>query len=294
MFVRLLGRKLSLVLIGCMASATAVPSLEAQSPYSFGGDAAFVSKYIWRGQRLTNDWSMQPSMTFGASGFSFNVWGNMDLAAVNEGDSLFIRENPLAPAGDHSGLKGHFSEVDYTFSFAHSFEQMSVDVGTIFYTFPDRSAALPATTELYFGVTAAAVPLAPSATLYVDVDETSAIGGSTGVYFLLGAGHSIALPNNTFSALDLSTSLSFVNSGFGDFYYGSSNGGAHDFNVTVSLPIALTESVSASGFVSYSALLGDFRDSQFLDRRTVFLGTSGSPRGLADTVYGGVSLSVGF
>ena len=202
-----------------------------------------MSKYIWRGQRLTNDWSMQPSMTFGASGFSFNVWGNMDLAAVNEGDSLFIRENPLAPAGDHSGLKGHFSEIDYTFSFAYSFEQMSVDVGTIFYTFPDRSAALP---------------------------------------------------NNTFSALDLSTSLSFVNSGFGDFYYGSSNGGAHDFNVTVSLPIALTESVSANGFVSYSALLGDFRDSQFLDPGTVFLGTSGSPRGLADTVYGGVSLSVGF
>jgi hypothetical protein len=29
------------------------------SIYSFSGDAAVVSKYVWRGQRLTNDWSLQ-------------------------------------------------------------------------------------------------------------------------------------------------------------------------------------------------------------------------------------------
>lgn len=286
-------RGISLLLVlGCCLSATLAQ--DDDSIYSFGGDAAFVSKYIWRGQRLTNDWSMQPSMTFGASGFSFNVWGNMDLTAVNEGDSLFLPQNPLAPVGDHSGLKGKFSEVDYTFSFAHSFEQMSVDVGTIFYTFPERSASLASTAEIYFGVTADNVALAPSATLYIDVDETSASGGSAGIYFLLGAGHSIPFTNDTFSALDLSASLSFVNSGFGDFYYGSSDAGAHDFNFTASLPITITDSVSASAFVSYSTLLGDFQDFQFLDPRDVFLGTSGTPSSLADTVVGGLTLSVGF
>ena len=98
-------RGISLVLVlGCCLSATLAQ--DDDSIYSFGGDAAFVSKYIWRGQRLTNDWSMQPSMTFGASGFSFNVWGNMDMTAVNEGDSLFLQENPLAPLGDHSDFEG--------------------------------------------------------------------------------------------------------------------------------------------------------------------------------------------
>ena len=286
-------RGISLVLVlGCCLSATLAQ--DDDSIYSFGGDAAFVSKYIWRGQRLTNDWSMQPSMTFGASGFSFNVWGNMDMTAVNEGDSLFLQENPLAPLGDHSGLKGKFSEVDYTFSFAHSFDQVSIDTGTIFYTFPERSASLPATTEIYFGVTADNVALAPSATIYIDVDETSADSGDTGVYILLSAGHSFALAHNTFSALDVSTSLSFVNGGFGSFYYGDSQAGAHDFNFTASLPITITDEVSASAFLSYSTLIGNFQDFQFLDPRDVFLGTSGTPSSLADTVWGGFTLSVGF
>ena len=41
-----------------------------------------VSKYVGRGQRLTNDWSFQPSMTLGVEGFSFNAWGSMDLPSV--------------------------------------------------------------------------------------------------------------------------------------------------------------------------------------------------------------------
>ena len=261
--------------------------------YSFSGDSAMVSKYIWRGQRLTNDWSLQPSVTLGIGGFSLNVWGTVDLTAVNEGDSLFLPQNPLAPPGDHNGLRGKFSEVDYTFSYAQSFEKVSIDVGTIFYAFPERSASLPATAELYWGVTLDAVPLAPSATLYVDVDETGD-AGSTGVYFLLGAGHSFSFPHNVFPGLDLSGSLAFVNGGFGEFYYGASEAGAHDANFTISLPITLGESWSASGFLSYSALLGDFRDYQFQDPREVLRGTAGSPASFADTVWGGFTLSLAF
>ncbi len=262
--------------------------------YSFGADVTPVSKYVWRGQRLTNDWSLQPGMTVGIGGFSFNAWGNVDLAAVNEGDSLFIPENPDAPSGDHSGLKGKFSEVDYTFSFAHSFEAVSLDVGTITYTFPDRGASLPSTTEIYGGVSFDTVPLAPSVTIYVDVDETSKDGGTTGVYFLVAAGHSFALPHPVVSALDLSTWLGFANSGFGEFFYGASESGAHDFNFTVSLPLTLGEHWSVTPFVAFSALLGGFRDHQFLDPRKVYLGTAGSPSDSANTVTGGLTLSLGF
>ena len=281
---------LNLLLAGGLLLTAVTLDAKAQPSYSFSGDAALVSKYIWRGQRLTNDWSLQPSMTTGIGGFSFNVWGNMDLTAVNEGDALFLPQNPTTP-GD-AGLKGKFSEVDYTFSYAHSFEEVSVDVGTIFYAFPERSASLATTTEIY-GSLSLDVPLAPSATLYLDVDETGASGDS-GMYFLLAAGHSVPFNHEVFTGLDLSASLAFVNGGFSQFYYGADKAGAHDVNLTVSLPVTLGENVSASIFLSYSGLIGDFQDYQFTDPRQTLLGTPQTPSDLANTVWGGLALSLGF
>ena len=56
-----------------VVTACLIPVLPAHdsddSPFSFSGDGALVSKYIWRGQRLTDDWSLQPSMTMGIGGF---------------------------------------------------------------------------------------------------------------------------------------------------------------------------------------------------------------------------------
>ena len=37
--------------------------------YSLGSDLGVVSKYIWRGQNLTNDLSLQPSVTLAVAGF---------------------------------------------------------------------------------------------------------------------------------------------------------------------------------------------------------------------------------
>ena len=277
-----------------LGSLSIVPAAPAQdSIYSFGGDAAFASKYIWRGQRLTNDWSLQPAATVGIGNFSFNAWGSLDITAVNEGDALPIPENPFAPDGA-SGLKGKFSEIDYTFSYSHSLESVSIDGGVIFYTFPERSASLPSTTEVYAGVTFDNIMLAPSGTFYIDVNETGQDGGRTGFYFLLAAGHSFATNSDVVSAIDLSASLSLANSGFGEYYYGASETGIHDFNLTVSVPFTLNDEWSASAFVSYSALLGEFRYLQYLDPRDVYKGTAGDPKISADTLWGGVAFSLAF
>ena len=288
-FIRTIGLG---VLLACAVGTSTAQDTDS-FPLSFSGDAAVVSKYIWRGQRLTNDWSLQPAMTLGVGNFSFNVWGNMDLTAVNPGDALFSPEDPSAPPGSHSGLKGKFSEVDYTFSYAHSIEDISIDVGAIFYTFPERSVALPSTTEIYGGVGFDAVPLAPAFTLYIDVDETGG-SGDTGIYFLLSAGHSLPFNHPVFTGLDISGSISFANEGFGQYYYGAAESGAHDANITFSVPIALGDKMSASAFISYSALLGGFRDYQYPDPRDVFLGTAGSPATYADTVWGGITLNLSF
>lgn len=287
--------KIPVLIAGLIAICGGLGVDTARAQYSAGLDTAFVSKYIWRGQRLTNDWSFQPSLTVGVGGFAVNAWGNMDLTAVNPGDGLTIPEDPASIPGDNnSGLKGQFSEVDYTFSYDQSFEHVSLGGGVIFYTFPQRSSSLATTEEVYLAVSFDTAPLAPSATVYIDVDETSAGGGSTGMYFLLAAGQSIPTGSDVLTSLDLSASISFANSGFGAFYYGLEQSGLHDFNFTASVPIAINDNWSLGAFISYSALLGDYRDYQFTDPRTDLLGTSKAPSDYANTLLGGVTMSLSF
>jgi len=284
---------LCLVLIGTSTRFSAAED-EEKLPLAFSADVAATSKYIWRGQRLTDGWSLQPAGTLGIGDLSLNVWGNLDLEAVNEGDALYLSGNPAAPPGDHNGLQGHFSEVDYTFSYAVPVKNVSLEAGTIVYTFPERSASLPATVEVYSGVNFETLPLSPTATLYIDVDETHKGSGSTGLYFVLGATHFITFGQPRFPGLELDGTLAFVNKGFGKFYYGEAQSGVHDVSLTLNLPITLGERLSAGAFLSYAALLGDFRDFQYLSARTLYLGKPVSPATAADSVFGGLSLSLEF
>lgn len=281
---------LTLLLLGTAVHAADEPE---EVRYGFGGGATAASKYLWRGQRLTDDWSLQPTATVTIGGLSFNVWGNLDLTAVNEGDALPIAENPFAPPGSR-GLKGRFSEIDYTLAYAIEREPVAFDFGTVVYTFPERSASLPATVEIFGGVTLNRVPLTPSAKLFVDVDESSRGDGDTGLYLLLGAGRQVPFGHSRFPGLDIATTLSFINSGFGQLYYGLEQGGAHDVSLSLSAPVNLGERWSASVFVAYSALLGEYRNHQFRDPRRVYLGTAGSPATFADTVWGGLSVNLAF
>ena len=92
-------------------------------------------------------------------------------------------------------------------------------------------------------------------TLYVDVDETSAGNGNTGVYVNIEAGHSFGFNHDVFTNLDVGGSIAFANGGLGNFHYGIDDGGSHDASFTVSLPIAINNNWSAGGFVTYSGLL---------------------------------------
>ena len=275
--IRTLGM---LLLCGCvLGTATAQETVE----YSASGDVAVVSKYIWRGQRLTNDWSVQPSVTLGIEGFAFNAWGSMDMTAIND----YNEGDPRA--GSDDGLQGKFTEIDYTFSYDYSFDTVSVGAGTIFYTFPERFST---TTEIYGSLSFDTVPLAPNVTVYIDVDETSSGSGDTGAYILLGAGHSIPFDHDVISSLDLSGTFAFANSGFTQFYYGVDAGGAHDASVTASVPININDNWSAGAWVTYSGLMGkDIRASQYQDPREPSRPTGAT---LADTVWGGFSLSLSF
>ena len=265
-------RTLGLLLLCGLVAGTAAAQ---DSIYSASGDVAVVSSYVWRGQRLTDDPSLQPSVTLGIEGFAFNAWATMDLTSFND----FNAGDPRA--GASGGLKGHFTEIDYTFSYDYSFDAVSVGAGVIVYTFPERFAT---TTEIYGALSFDTVPLAPNVTLYVDVDETSAGGGDAGIYFLLGAGHSFPIDNDVVSSFDVSASLGFANGGFTKFYYsGLDKAGVHDGSVTASLPFTINDNWSAGAWLTVSGLITDeIRASQY----------TGPDDGT--TVWGGFSLSLSF
>jgi hypothetical protein len=235
-----------------LVGACFVPQASAQ--YSASGDVLFASKYVWRGYRVTDEPVIQPAMTLGIGGFAFNAWGNLDLTNIN-------------------GQQGDFSEIDYTFSYDQAFEGGSVGGGVIFYAFPGA----PTTTELYGGISFDVVG-APSVTLYVDVDETRAGGGDPGLYVLLGGGHSFPTNSDVVPSIDISGSFAFANDGFTGFYAGV-GGGTHDASVGLSVPFVIDDNWSASGFVTYSGLVGD-------NLRVVFADP--------DTVVGGASINLSF
>jgi len=265
-------RILGLLLLGCFVTGIA----KAQdSIYSASGDVAVVSSQVWRGQRYSDDPVLQTSMTLVIEGFAFNVWGNMDLTSFND----FNAGDPRA--GKSGGLKGHFTEIDYSFSYDYSFEAVSVGTGASIYTFPERFST---TTELYGALSFDSAPLAPNVTLYIDVDESSAGGGDAGVYFLFGAGHSFPIDNDVVSSLDISASLGLANGGFTKFYYsGLDKAGLHDGSLTASLPLNINDNWSAGAWLTVSGLIGDeIRAQQY----------TGADDGT--TVWGGFSLSLSF
>ncbi len=263
---------------------------EEQKVVSFSTEATLTSKFMWRGQRLTDGWCFQPSATVGAKGLSLNVWGNVDLQSVNEGDSLLLKENPLA-IGSPSGLRGRMSEVDITASYAGEVSKVGFDVGMIAYLLPYTSESDPSTTELFGSVSLASVPLAPKLTLYADVDESRKYDG-TGLYLELTAEHSFELTGSRLESIDLDARIGATNGGYASYWYEENLGaGFHDIGVGASAPIRLGRGWTSTLFVGYSRLLGKYRDNQYVNLPDWYLGTAGQPSAYADTVWGGITLS---
>jgi hypothetical protein len=245
---------------------------------------------MWRGQRLTDGWCFQPSATVGARGLSLNVWGNVDLQSVNEGDSLLLKENPLA-VGSPAGLRGRMSEVDITASYAGEVAKVGFDVGLIAYLLPYTSESDPSTTEVYGSVSLPSAPLAPKLTLYADVDESRKYA-ETGLYFELTAEHSFELIGSRLESIDLGARIGVTNGGYATYWYEEEMGsGLHDVGVGASAPIRLGRGWTSTLFVGYSRLIGKYRDHQYVNLPEWYLGTAGQPSKYADTVWGGLTLS---
>lgn len=220
------------------------------------GDASvdYNGKYVWRGQVLNDDPVLQPSVGFQVGKVYLNVWGNMDTTEYN-------------------GNSGEFNEVDYTIDYSDQItDLLGFSIGAIRYDFPNTS--LDATTEIYAGLNLD-VFLAPSVTVYYDIDDVE------GTYVSFGIGHSIELSETL--ALDMSASLGWGNDKYNEGYWGitDADSSAQDLAVSVALPIALGD-WTLTPSVNYVSLMdNDLRESDAYAMES-------------DYFYAGIGLSTSF
>lgn len=138
------------------------------------------SHYVWRGLRLSEGLVSQASLDWQYRGFGIGVWSNYDP-----------REYPI-----ESGSRRRITETDVTLWYGGTWGPGRATGGLIYYA----QRAAPDTTELFAGYEFD-LPLAPSATLFVDVHE------GDGAFLLLAVGHSVGLSDA--AALDLGLEAGF-------------------------------------------------------------------------------------
>jgi hypothetical protein len=241
--------KFTLVVLGFAMLASNRP-LKAEDGLSVGTSADFLSKYVWRGQDLVDDWVLQPGASIGYKGITASFWGNLDLT-------------------DDNGNQGEFSEIDLTLDYSGQvpgIDLVSYSLGVINYDFPASGA--DDTWELYWGF-GLDVPASPSVTVYHDVDEVD------GTYVSFGIGHSFEnlfeIDSGVGVGLDLSASIGWGSASYNKFYWGPDKSELNDLVLSAALPF------EAAGFtitpqVNYITLMGeDIREPNTYGRNDMWV-----------------------
>jgi len=211
----------------------------AEGDVTVGVGADVLSKYVWRGQNLVDDWVLQPNVSVGYQGLTASIWANSDMT----GDSADDWE---------------LTEIDYTLDYSGAIpgmETVGYSIGAIHYYFPGGDP----TTELYWGFSFD-VPASPSVTVYHDIDEAD------GTYVSLAVGHSIESLGDLPFGVDLGATLGWGDSGYNEFYWGSTvDSELNDLVLSAGFPFEVG-GISITPSVSYILLLGsDVKDSDAYD-----------------------------
>jgi len=177
-------KKLFLSMIIIFATAS---SINAQQ---FSFDAAYSSRYIWRGFELVpnNKPAIQPSITYKIPKFGLwlNLWGSF----------AFI-DRDLTKASD---------EFDISIGFSKSLpgKLIELSAGFIYYTFPNAGGD-NTSPELNASIAFSRFPLSPSLTLFYDMNL------GTGLYALADFSQSLL-----FTPITLRTTIGYNSSQFID------------------------------------------------------------------------------
>ena len=247
-----------------------------------------LSKYVWRGYETTrNSIVIQPSLTVGYQGLSFNLWGNLDTKPYATGDA---------------GYSSTWTETDLTLSYNRSFGLISAGVGYIYYglgaAYP--GGVKPLDSQELFVTASLGTLLTPTLTIYKEIDHYKQW------YFLLGVSHAIEL--NKKMSLKLAGSVSYLLSDcaeydagsgvyagypkFTDQYQATNDkfSAFHDGLISVSLPIAVAKYITVTPVISYSFPLSDAARTEIKARgKKADLGDNDS-----SNLFGGIGLTLVF
>jgi len=206
----------------------------AQDEVGISIGADLVSDYLWRGQLRNGDGALQPWAEVDFSGFTFNVWGSMDLDD-EPNDSDF-----------------EFTELDLTGSYSIPVgEVYTLDVGAIYYDFPNTDAE--STIEVFGTFTLTDVTFTPYVSLYYDIDEVE------GFYLQIGGSYGQELETLNWK---VDVSLGAGSEDYNESYFGTDSFALNDLTATFTVAFPFSEQLEVTAFVSGSLLLdSDIEDA---------------------------------
>lgn len=210
---------------------------KAQDSFETEISVDYLSEYMWRGMRLTNDPVLQPGITGSYKGFSANVWVSIDQTDINE-------------VGDHDW---RIQEVDYALSYELPFgsDFFSMELGFIHYEF--HGTDYQPTQEVYASM-GLDILLSPKLTIYADVDAAD-----NAFYGVAEIGHSFGFTDKL--SLDLGGTLAYGSEDYGSFYYGLEKESV-DYTLSAGVTYQFSDGFSMGASATYcEQLINDINDT---------------------------------
>ena len=231
--------------------STVLAEGEDKLGFSIGSD--FFTKYVWRGQLVSNGAVFQPSVTATYGKWTANVWMNADMT-------------------DYRNRSGKVTEYDLTLDYSNKFSEDSkvgYSIGTIHYHFP--SFSYTDTTEIYWGFNFD-VPLSPAIKVY------HGIGNENGTYVNASIGHTyekvMTFTDKCYCNLQWGASLGWGNGTYNRDYWNVNGSHLNDLAFTLALPICFPGGWTVRPNINYVTLTdGAIRSSDLYARSSDYFFT---------------------
>ncbi len=219
-----------------------------------------MSNYVWRGQKLSNSWIIQPSVGITYGGFGANLWANFDTDR---------NETNTNGAGHGEG-----TETDFTLNYSFSMNKFNFVAGYIYYALEGTND----TQELYF-TTGYDTLLKPSLTIYYDFDE------GNGAFIVASIGHSVEITKGFVLNIGASASYNINDKVMGFDRDGKDFSNFYNAELSSSLSIPVYKAITIIPKVAYSFPLSN--DSKEAIKKI-------SDDGDKDIFYGGINVTLSF
>ena len=205
----------------------------APGQFTYDAGVGLMSKYIWRGVNLNDDFVIQPDLAVHYGRLTGVIWASFDTTdEANNADN-------------------EFNEFRYQLQYGKALDNMDVIAGYIYYDYPNTNKE--ETQELFASATLSDVVFKPTFSLYFDFDEVDGVWGSVSGSYSESTEEMI---------WRLDASLGFGSGSFNDYYFGVDGSGITDLTVSISTDFMLYQEVTVTPFVGWTILIdGDIKDA---------------------------------